>query len=184
MEDNNKLGHLIRRFRQEKSLTVHQLAEEAGLSAPYVSQLEHDKASPSIATLRRIANALDVHIVEFFADDIIKDPIILPKDKWTQIILPRWDADVHQLVHSVENKKMQPFYTIVPPGGGSESEYAHAGEEFGIVVKGQLTLYLGSDVYTLHENTACYFSSLRPHSWKNLTNEPVHLIWVLTPPSW
>ena len=149
MSENNKLGHLIRLFRQEKSLTVQQLAEHAELSAPYVSQLEHGKASPSIATLRRLAKALDVHIVEFFADEIIKEPIILPKEKWTKVLLPNWKADVNQLVRSVSNKRMQPFYTTIPPGGGSENDYAHAGEEFGFVLKGELTLFLGKETTTI-----------------------------------
>jgi transcriptional regulator with XRE-family HTH domain len=184
MSDKNKLGRLIRQFRQNKRMTVQQLAEKAELSAPYVSQLEHDKASPSIPTLRRIAAALDVHIVEFFADEIIKEPIVLPREKWTRVTLPRWDAELNQLVRIVGNKKMQPFFTIVPPGGGSMDLYAHSGEEFGIVIKGELTLFIGDTTYTLKEYSACYFSSLRPHSWRNLTDEPVHLIWVVTPPSW
>lgn len=184
MSDNNKIGVLIRQYRLEKSLTVHQLAENAELSAPYVSQLEHGKASPSIATLRRIASALDIHIVEFFADEIIKEPVILPKENWTKVLLPRWNADVNQLVRVVGNKRMQPFFTTIPPGGGTEDSYAHAGEEFGFVLKGELTLFLGEEKHILKENTACYFSSLRPHSWRNETDETVQLIWVVTPPSW
>ncbi|MCP3891573.1 MAG: cupin domain-containing protein [Desulfobulbaceae bacterium] len=165
-------------------MTVIQLAEQAELSAPYVSQLEHGKASPSIATLRRIAVALDVHIVEFFADELIKEPIILPKNKWTKISLPGWNASVNQMVRMVGHKRMQPFYTTIPPGGGSEEEYSHAGEEFGFVLEGELTLKIGKEVHILTENTACYFSSLTPHSWQNETDQPVKLIWVVTPPAW
>lgn len=107
MNKNNNLSQIIRKLRMDKSMTVNQLAELAELSSPYVSQLEHDKAYPSIFTLQRIATALDVHIFEFFVDEIIKESIVLPKEEWTKIIILHWKADVNQLVHMVGNNPCQ-----------------------------------------------------------------------------
>lgn len=184
MADQSHIGHHIRRLRQEQSLTLQQLAEMCGLSSPYLSQIENDKASPSIATLRRIARALKARIVDFFADELIEDPPVLPPSEWTRVILPRWQAEVHQMVHIVGDKRMQPFHTVVPPGGGTREDYSHPGEEFGYVLEGELTLRLGAETYTLASGTAVYYSSLIPHSWRNLTEEPCRLIWVVSPPSW
>ena len=178
------MGAQIRQFRIEKGLTLHQLAEATELSTPYLSQLENDKASPSINTLRRIANALDVNMVEFFAHELVKDPPIITKADWTKLIIPGWDAEVHQLVHVVGNKRMQPFHTLVLPGGKTSEAYSHPGEEFGFVLEGKLTLHLGKEVHVLEPNTAVYYSSLIPHAWFNEHDVPCRLIWVLSPPSW
>ena len=184
MSTPDSIGTQIKQLRIEKGLTLHHLAKACELSAPYVSQLENDKASPSINTLRRIARALGVNIVEFFAHDLVQDPPILPRQNWTKMVLPGWKADLHQLVHVVGNKRMQPFHTVVPPGGGTEENYSHPGEEFGFVLEGKLTLRLGEEVHLLEPDTAVYYSSLIPHSWKNEQDEPCRLIWVLSPPSW
>ena len=180
----DSIGAQIRQFRNDRGLTLHQLAQATELSTPYLSQLENDKASPSINTLRRIARALDVNIVEFFAHDLVQDPPIMPKESWTKVVLPDWNADLHQLVHVVGNKRMQPFHTVVPPGGGTEENYSHPGEEFGFVLRGKLSLRLRDEIQVLDPYTAVYFSSLIPHSWKNEQDEPCHLIWVVSPPSW
>ncbi len=184
MANPDSIGSQIHQFRTDKGLTLNQLAKATKLSSPYLSQLENDKASPSINTLKRIARSLDVNIVEFFAHDLMQEPPIMPRESWTRVILPGWHAELHQLVNVVGNKRMQPFHTVVPPGGGTEKDYSHPGEEFGFVLEGKLSLRLQNEVHLLQPNTAVYFSSLIPHSWKNEQDEPCRLIWVLSPPSW
>jgi transcriptional regulator with XRE-family HTH domain len=72
------IGHHVRRLRMEQKLTLHQLAEMTSLSAPYLSQIENDKASPSITSLQQIARALKARIVDFFTDELVDDPPIMP----------------------------------------------------------------------------------------------------------
>ena len=184
MPESSNIGPKIRGFRKERQLTIQDLAKRAGLSVSYISQVETEKVSPSIATLKKIGAVLEVRTVDFFADELIEDPMILHPGLWTRVLLPGWDADVKQMVHIVGNKRMQPFHTTVPPGGGTHENYSHPGEEFGFVLSGTLTLTLGSDIHELKTGWAVYFSSLIPHSWENNGNEPCHLIWVVSPPSW
>lgn len=184
MKERLNIGHHVQRLRLEQNLTLYQLAEISELSPSYLSQIENSKASPSITSLRRIARALKSRIVDFFADELIEDPPIMPPTKWTRVNLPGWKAIVHQLVHIVGDKRMQPFHTVVPPGGGTTENYSHPGEEFGFVLKGELTLKLGSEIHTLEAGTAVYYPSLIPHSWMNRGKENCGLIWVVSPPSW
>jgi len=184
MGKSSYIGQQIRLFRKEKGMTLQQLADLVELSPSYLSQVENDKSSPSIATLRRIAEALGVRTVDFFADELINDPPIMPPSQWTRVLLPGWEAEVSQLVHIVGDKRMQPFHTVVPPGGGTRENYSHPGEEFGFVLEGELTLRLGDEIYHLEPGTAVYYSSLIPHSWRNHGDKPCRLIWVLSPPSW
>ena len=184
MPESSNIGPKIRTFRKERQLTIQDLAKKAGLSVSYISQVETEKVSPSIATLKKIGAVLEVRTVDFFADELIEDPMILPPGLWTRVLLPGWDAEVKQMVHIVGNKRMQPFHTTVPPGGGTHENYSHPGEEFGFVLSGTLTLTLGNDIHDLKTGWAVYFSSLIPHSWENNGSTPCHLIWVVSPPSW
>jgi transcriptional regulator with XRE-family HTH domain len=178
------IGKKIKELRKDQGLTLKKLADMVGVSASYISQVENEKTSPSIATLRLIARALGIRTVDFFADELIDDAAVMPPKLWTKVLLPGWEADVKQLVHIVGDKRMQPFHTTVPPGGGTRENYSHPGEEFGFVLDGELTLTLGDEVHILKKGWAVYYSSLVPHSWRNLGKKECHLIWVVSPPSW
>ena len=178
------IGQKVNDWRKANSLTLQQLAQKTNLTAGYISQVENDKASPSISTLKKISNALGVRIIDFFADEVINDPKVLTQDQWTKVLLPGWKADVRQLVHIVGTKRMQPFYTVIPPKGRSREPYAHQGEEFGIVLEGDLTLTVGEEIYEVRPMTSFYYSSLLPHSWVNNGTKPCCVIWVITPPAW
>lgn len=179
-----KLGQLLSTWRKQKELTLQQLADEIGVTASYISQIEHGKVSPSLATLKKLAKAVDRKTVDFFVDELIDDPIVLSEKEWTRVSHPHWDAHVRQLVRIVGNKLMQPFYTVIEPGGGTREPYSHSGEEFGIVLDGELTLRVGDDTHVVPRNSSFYYSSLIPHSWTNEGKEPCRVVWVISPPSW
>ena len=184
MVDTLSIGQKINDWRKKKRLTLKQLAQKTDLTAGYMSQVENDKASPSISTLKKISTALGVRIIDFFSDEIVNDPKVLKQDQWTKVLLPGWKADVRQMVHIVGNKRMQPFFTVIPPNGGSRDPYTHQGEEVGIVLEGCLTLTIGKETHEIGPMTSFYSSSLLQHSWVNNGSEPCRIIWVITPPTW
>ena len=184
MSEANTIGYKICEGRKDHGLTLQQLAEKVKLSAAYLSQLENNKASPSIATLKKIATTLDMRIIDFFVDEIIDDPVLMEKDDWPKVSLPGWRADIKQMVKLVANKRMQPFYTTIQPGGGSRDSYFHQGEEFGLVLEGELKLTVGTETYHVAANQSFYYSSQLPHSWVNETNRICRVVWVVSPPSW
>jgi transcriptional regulator with XRE-family HTH domain len=178
------LGGRIRLLREEKGLTMRHLAEQAGCSPSLISQLENNKVDPSISTLKRIAKALDVNIVDFFMAESLnhEDVVTKAKDR-VDIQLRRWDAKIQSLVRNTRNKKMQPFFTVIKPGGGSHGMYLHDGEEFGFVTRGNLTLVLEKEKYEIGEGESFYFPSHIPHDWRNNGVEEAEVIWVITPPT-
>jgi transcriptional regulator with XRE-family HTH domain len=178
------IGLTLLKFRKEKSLTLQQLAKKVSLSAAYLSQIEHDKASPSISTLRSLAKALGVRLVDFFEDELINDPVVMTPDKWSRVLIPGWQSDTRRIVHHIGTKRMEPFFTTIPPGGKSKKGYAHPGEEFGFVIEGVLTIIIGGESHEVGPMSSFYFSSALPHSWINQGKKPVRLIWVVSPPSW
>jgi transcriptional regulator with XRE-family HTH domain len=178
------IGKKIRALRKEQRMTLQQLGEQSGLTASYISQIERDQNSPSIASLKKIAEAFNVRIVDFFVGGSEEEPVVMAPEERLPVSLKGWKAHIQQLVKSVANKRMQPFYTVIEPGGGSRDPYSHVGEEFGIILEGILTLTVGDKVYSVPEGQSFYYSSLIPHAWINKGKTRAVVVWVVSPPSW
>jgi transcriptional regulator with XRE-family HTH domain len=178
-----EIGARIRTHRQGNHLTLKQLAEKVGCTDAYLSQIENGRVSPSISSLKRIADALQTKITDFFVESEDDDPVVLPTNQRIRLTLERWNAEIQSLVINPRNKRMQPFYTTIQPGGGSHGFYSHVGEEFGIVLKGQLEINLDGVVYLVKENESFYYSSSRPHDWTNVGKSETVVVWVISPPT-
>jgi transcriptional regulator with XRE-family HTH domain len=177
------IGAKIKARRLSNQQTLKQLAEKVGCTSAYLSQIENGKVSPSIASLKKIAEALQAKITDFFMEVAPDEPVVLGPDQRVLISLERWNAKIWSMVADTKNKRMQPFYTIIQPGGGSHGSYSHVGEEFGIVLKGQLEIELDDTVHLVHENESFYYSSSRPHNWTNPGKAETIVVWVISPPT-
>ena len=180
----DNFGRQIRFFRNQKDLTLKQLAEKAECSDAFISQVERGLASPSIATLKRIANALEVNLITLLqADEAETEQVVTRKNERTQFKFPRTEVYSELLATNVSNKQMQPLHKIVKPGAGSEGTYQHKGEEMGILLEGTLELTVDDQVWDLEPGDAFYFRSSRRHGYRNKGTQSARLIWVITPPT-
>jgi len=177
------IGGKIKELRERKAFTMRQLAGLVDCTPSLISQLERGKTDPSISTLKKIADALNANIVDFFSFPPNEDEVITRADQRLAMQLPRWDARIQSLTRAIGKKKMQAFYTVIKPGGGSSGAYCHDGEEFGIVLKGEMELKLEDRTYAVRKNDSFYFSSQVPHDWNNRRDEDVIVVWVITPPT-
>jgi transcriptional regulator with XRE-family HTH domain len=178
-----EIGSKMRELRIYKGMSIRELAEKAKCTSSLISQIERGKTEPSISMLKRIADALNVNIVDFFMPEFDDGDLITKPEERVAVHLDRWDAKIYSLIKNFRNKKMQPFYTVIKPGGGSHGMYKHEGEEFGYVMKGTMDLILNERVFKVKEGESFYFSSKIPHSWGNSGNEDVIVLWVITPPT-
>jgi transcriptional regulator with XRE-family HTH domain len=181
----NELGQKIKKARKDKGLTLVEVAKSAECSPSFISGVERGKVSPSITTLKRIANALDMHIVDFFMPaSSSTEPVVTRESDRVEISMNRWKAKVNLLVRSTAGKRMSPFYTVIQPGGGAVGQYSHEGEEFGIVLKGELEINLNDTIYKVRQGESFYYSSQIPHSWINPGRKETVVVWLVSPPSW
>ena len=165
-------------------MTLKQLASKAGCTDAYLSQLERGRANPSITTLKKIAQALQVKVVDFFLESEHEDnDVVLGEKERVDISFKEGDARIQMLVRNIQNKRMQPFFTTLEPGGGSKGAYSHIGEECGIVLQGRLEINLNGKTYSVRKNESFYFSSQEPHSWHNPGKTRTVVIWVVSPPT-
>jgi len=125
-----------------------------------------------------------VKIIDFFLDNQDEeDEVVVRKDQRATIGFNMGYAVIESLVRNTENKRMQPHYNRIRPGGGSNGEYTHEGEEFGIVLTGELELTVGDRVYYVKEGDSFYFPSTQPHGFYNKGESDTIVIWVASPPS-
>ncbi len=179
-----EIGEKVKAYRLTNHMTLKQLASKAGCTDAYLSQLERGRANPSIMILKKIASALQMKVVDFFVEpETMENDVVCKEGERIDIRFKHGDAKIQMLIRSIQNKRMQPFYTTIEPGGGSKGSYSHIGEEFGIVLQGELEVNLNGKPYRLKKNESFYFSSQEPHSWSNPGKRKTVVIWVVSPPT-
>lgn len=177
-----KIGERLKRLRMINSLTQEELANRADLTKGYISQLENDATSPSIATLKDILDVFGVSMQEFFGDPIGED-VVYGKDARVQ---PSDEGDAVQvelLVPGAQNREMDPALVTLAPGEEMDEQNFHEGEEFGFVLLGRIQLRLDDKVYTVKKDECFYFTSDKRHAVKNIGKGPAKILWVVTPPT-
>jgi transcriptional regulator with XRE-family HTH domain len=161
------------------------LAERVGCTSGYISQIEKGKANLSIATLKKVATALEVKLVDFFIEDDEGEDIVIKKGKGFEIQYPQGDASIFLLVRKLSGRNMEPLLARFEPNSGSHGLYSHAGgQEFGFVVTGELDLTVEDNVFQLKKGDSFYFDSARPHGYVNNGKEISEVIWVISPPTY
>lgn len=180
------LGTKIRANRLEKGIKLTELASRSGFSPSYISQIERNLSTPSVAALNKIATALGEVIGSFF-DDASKqdaansDNIVVRSSMRKSLIYPGSNIS-HQLLSPDLKRKMEPLWTCIPPGIKS-GLFSHQGEEVGIVLRGTMEIQVGDNRYKLEKGDSIYFQSTTPHQWGNCGMGELEVIWVITPPS-
>src|SRR4030043_1860015 len=163
-----EIAEKLKAFRSANRMTLKQLASKAGCTDAYLSQLERGHANPSIMILKKIASALQVKVVDFFLEpETEENEVVCKEGERVNIRFKQGDAKIQMLVRNIQNKRMQPFYTTIEPGGGAKGSYSHIGEEFGVVLQGELEVNLKGKPYRVKKNESFYFSSQESHSWSN-----------------
>ena len=174
------VGQKIKALRLTSDLTQEELANRAGVSKGFISQLENDQTSVQIDTLADILEALGVTLAEFFSENGQPPAVFGPSDR---VDIEDTGASKFQLlVPGSTNNEMDPVLIELKPGERLEKGEPHPGEQFGYVLKGTATLYLGKERHQVGANSCFYFSSDKEHQLCNEGNQAVLLLWVVTPP--
>jgi transcriptional regulator with XRE-family HTH domain len=181
MED---IGQKIKALRLAKQMTLKTLAGKAGCTSAYISQLERGLANPSVMILKKIAAALQIKVVDFFLEPEANGGDIVTRcNERVTIDMKEGDLKMEMLVRSISNRRMQPFYTTIEPGGGSKGAYSHVGEECGLVLEGELKINFIEKSYLVRRGESFYYSSQEPHHWFNPGKKKTVVIWVVSPPT-
>jgi len=179
------LGPRLRASRRAQGHTLKTLAHKTGFTEAYLSQVETGRASPTLASLKRIASAYGLSMVELLIDDPpVDDTIVLRRKDRRRLLQAKGGIVKELLVRRQGGKRMEPICVTIEPLGGSDGQYDHAGEEFGLVLSGRLELTIEDRVLLVGKGDAFYFSSTRLHGFRNPSPRTrTVVLWVITPPS-
>ena len=131
------IGEKIKRMRIEKQLTQEELANRCELSKGFISQLENNLTSPSIATLIDILEILGTNLREFF-NEIVDERICFTKDDMFETEDEDLKYTLKWLVPNSQKNEMEPIIITLESGGQYKEEKPHEGEEFGYVLSGSI----------------------------------------------
>ncbi len=175
------IGRRIKDLRLSCDLTQEELADRCELTKGYISQLENDLTSPSIATLIDILSALGTNIKEFFSKDDSEEKIVFSKDDF--IVKEREGYELCWLVPNAQKNEMEPVKMLLKAGKETDEDFPHEGEEFGYVLKGQIRLVIGKRVVKVKKGESFYFVPNKMHKIVNQSDVDAEFIWVSSPPS-
>lgn len=177
-----ELGKKLKQLRLNKNLTQKKLAEKINCTPAYICQLESGKTDPSISTLKKIANTLDITIVDFFRTNY-EEKIVVRNNEREVFKFPKSKTTIEILVPNPGTKKIDARLAVVGPGGSSKGAYHHDGEEFGYLIKGELDLAYNGETFHLKEGDSFYLHSDIGHEFHNRSDRETIILWVNHPPT-
>ncbi len=175
-----KLGEKIRSMRLECNLTQNELADRCELTKGYISQIENDLTSPSIATLMDILAALGTTLKDFFSEDEEERIVFCEED-----FIEKTDGDeiINWLIPNAQKNMMEPVRIELKPGASTSEDVPHEGEEFGYVLNGQIVLHVGARKIPCKKGNSFYYKADKTHFITNNGKTDAVFIWVSTPPT-
>lgn len=176
------IGTKLKELRLMNNLTQEELADRVGLTKGFISQLERDLTSPSIATLVDILQCLGTDLKRFFSDSEDRQIVFSKADYFL-----KEDKELGNLIEWVipnaQKNMMEPIRLTLEAGGRTFIDQPHEGEEFGYIIKGTVTIHIGNEKYKAKKGSSFYYEANKPHFIDNSGGSEAEIIWVTTPPS-
>ncbi|WP_208979087.1 cupin domain-containing protein [Stappia stellulata] len=172
------MGKKLRRRRRELGLTLKEVADGAGLSVGFISQIERGIATPSLSSLVAVSQVLQVEVANFLSQPGAGAALSRHDQRATYAISEN-SLSYERVSSSFPGNVLRSVIIHEPPGHRGEP-IAHEGEEMIFVLKGAITVELEGELSVLGENDSIHFQSSRTHATWNHTDEPAAVLWVGT----
>lgn len=166
----------------QKGLTQEELANRTELSKGFISQLERDLTSPSIATLVDILQSLGTNLETFFANSS-PEQVVFKSEDYFEKEESQYKNLIQWIIPNAQKNMMEPILLTLEPGGSTYPDNPHEGEEFGYVIKGAIVLTIGNNSYKVKKGESFYYVASKSHYISATGKYGAKLIWVSTPPS-
>ncbi len=176
------IGDKIKRLRIKNSLTQEELADRSELTKGFISQLERDLTSPSIATLVDILEGLGTNLKDFF-NETIDEKIVFSKEDVFETDNEEFKYNLKWIIPNAQKNIMEPILVELDQGGRTKEDFPHEGEEFGYVISGNIYIHLGNEKLKVKKEESFYFKANSNHYISNAGKAKARIIWVSTPPS-
>ena len=173
------IGPRLRQLRSKRKLGLAEVAKTVGISVGFLSAIERSHMSASVGTLRKLARFYRTNILDFFDPTESNSPLVRPPKRKVLEAGP----GVRMELLAWGNTVMEPHLFRIAPQAGSGESYAHQGEEFLFLLRGELKISLAGEEYSLKRGDSFYFESATPHHWRNPGRGETWVLWINTPPT-
>jgi transcriptional regulator with XRE-family HTH domain len=179
------VGERLRAIRRLRRATLRTVADRAGLSESFLSQVERGRANASVASLKRIAAALGVNVADLFEPNgSTGNPRVLRREARPNLAFGTLGRKFMLTPRPLEN--LQVIVGELDTGGSTgEEPYTHGdSEELLVVLSGHVSLQLGADVFELSTGDSIDYRSSTPHRLVNIGSDAAEVMWIISPPSY
>jgi transcriptional regulator with XRE-family HTH domain len=173
------IGSRIRAARQAQRLTIEHVADATGLTKGFLSRVERDLTSPSVASLVTLCQVLSISVGDLFT---VPETHLTRRDDGPRISLGG-EGIVERLLTARSERRLQIIQAEIEPHGRGESELYAVDCEVDVlhIISGRLTLIMANESFDLQAGDTLSFPGREPHSWINRSNQPVQALWILVP---
>jgi transcriptional regulator with XRE-family HTH domain len=176
------IGEKIKFLRQAANLTQEDLADRCELSKGFISQLERNMTSPSIATLMNILESLGTTLPLFF-QEAADEKVVFTIEDYAIKADAETGSSICWLVPNAQKNLMEPIMVTLEPGGSTYPDNPHEGEEFGYVLEGSIQIQLGNRRLKARKGESFLIHPNEPHCLVNTGRRLARILWVSSPPS-
>ena len=182
------IGARLRAVREARGLSQRELAARAGLTNGTISLIEQNKTSPSVASLKKVLDALPMALSAFFSQD---EAASAPRhfyaaSELTEISPPEAGGAGVSLrqVGDAARGTLQILHERYPPGADTGPELlSHEAEEGGVVIAGIVEVTVGAQTRVLNPGDGYLFDSRLPHRFRNIGGVDCVIVSACTPPT-
>lgn len=177
-----EIGSRIKNLRINQRVTLKELAKKTGLTTSFLSQLERNLTSPSVKSLEKIAQALNIKVGYFFFEKVGKEGcVFIKKSMGKKSIDKEKNIASERLASGLLNIKMEPAVFTLGIGAELSRELMYPeGERFGIVLNGRIEFILNGEGHVFEEGDSIYCTYPRiPQRVKNVGEIEAKLLWIM-----
>ncbi len=179
-ENWNQLGERLRQLREDRGISLRHLAQTAGLSANALSVIERGLSSPSVSTLYKLADALDLPVTTFFGEDEERQQVIFIRAmSGARVPVERgfWEGRGGEKFTG----RVEPFVLTLEVGADSgPAVMVHTGHEFVYCLTGSIEYIVEGQAYQLNPGDSLLFAAHLSHRWRNAGKLNATLLIVLS----
>ena len=177
------IGNKLRALRLQRNLTQEEMADRCELSKGFISQVERNLASPSIATLTDMLEALGSSLTEFFSERGDEKTVYARGDMFVKEDADLLRGSITWLVPGAQKNDMEPILVELGEGGRTQDMPPHEGEEFGFVLQGTVVLHFGGKHRRVRTGESFCLHPRDSHYLSNEGKREAKFLWVSNPPN-
>lgn len=178
------IGKKLKGSRLKRDKTIQQLAENSRVSSNMISRIERGLTTPSVEILMKLAGALGVSLSYFVEEAVMGSPVVFtPAGQGEPIFFFEDKHQIFSLTQGLRDPGFSVFIDVLEPSCDSgEGGMVHTGEEFAMVLEGELDFTVEGKTFHLEVGDSIAFKASLPHRWQNNSGQQIKILWVVSPP--